>query len=182
LQQVWRSQSSIQPRERLASSDRYIALGISHRKSKAVIREPTNMKFFVFPFICPPLLTAIVMASINSLSPASNNQCAQPGSLPPSLSNDFAELDSNSESIQHIMVSEFSPPPIQHDLVLARGKKNSEIGKTYKSLIANFRANDRCEVVRHVRSVTVKDAVPFKDLLLVLNTISSCGGNLQTLQ
>jgi hypothetical protein len=121
------------------------------------------------------------MVDITTVNSVSTNQCARPDFLQPSPSNDYAH-NKNADNPQNPIALEFSPSSTYHDLVLITGEKDSETEKTYKSLIASFRAEGRCGIAQHVRNIIVQKEIPSEDLLLILDTIHTCSGYLQTLQ
>jgi hypothetical protein len=67
-------------------------------------------------------------------------------------------------------------PFIYRDLVLKR-VNYFETGtrQAYEALIERFRKVEDRDIATHVRSLTVKDDVPEKDLLLILDRVSELG-------
>ena len=66
-------------------------------------------------------------------------------------------------------------PIMFRDLVVKRGTETSRTYKAYQALIEGFRDGTGCEIADHVRNLTVKDDLPERDLILVLDKISERG-------
>jgi hypothetical protein len=61
-------------------------------------------------------------------------------------------------------------PFVYRDIVLTQGWS----GKSYKTVLEIMRKDENCDMVKHIRNITVKDDIPEDDLLLFFNQCAEC--------
>lgn len=72
-------------------------------------------------------------------------------------------------------------PFVYRKVILEQGPEFSDKCEAYQALIERIRHDDRGELSRHIRGITVKDEVPREDLIMVLDKIARFG-NLRWLE
>jgi rubrerythrin len=66
-------------------------------------------------------------------------------------------------------------PFTYRNLVLKRGASETNARNSYEALVEKFYKDEDCEVARYTRNIAIKDEIPAKDLLVILDKISKHG-------
>lgn len=66
-------------------------------------------------------------------------------------------------------------PFIYRKVILEQGPKFSDKQKAYQALIERIRQDDRGELSRHIRGITIKDEIPPEDLIMLLDKVARFG-------
>lgn len=131
------------------------------------------------------------------MAPNTGHPSVAASSTPQDLSKEGARLPNAPDDIQHLIASELtdiSPntlrefthsseasrvvalPVVYRHLLLERGNNNTRKRQAYNALIASFRSShEEGNIAKHIRNITVKDELPVKDLLMILESISEHG-------
>ncbi|KAF1924237.1 uncharacterized protein M421DRAFT_8898 [Didymella exigua CBS 183.55] len=88
---------------------------------------------------------------------------------------DVLNVAHSSNALRHAAL-----PFMYHNVTLEKGLKKSGKQNSFQALIQSFRQDEKGELARQVRSVTVKDEVPSEDLIMLLHKIARYG-NLRSL-
>jgi hypothetical protein len=72
-------------------------------------------------------------------------------------------------------------PFIYRNITLTGGPEKSEKQMAYQALVQSLRQDEHGNLIRHIRSITVKNEVPTQDLIMIFNKISQ-HGNLRWLK
>jgi hypothetical protein len=61
-------------------------------------------------------------------------------------------------------------PFVYRDIILTQGRS----GTAYKALLKIMREDESCDIVKHVRNITVTDDIPEEYILLFFNKCAKC--------